>query len=895
MAGEAEIERMVVRLIGDATKYQRMLDEAKKSTKEMQPVIAQTMDKVEEVVARKLQAIGQRMSTIGKKLSLRITAPLAAISGLATHATTQFDESLSRTIGLVGLSEEAVAGFRSEILKLAPAVGKSPQELSEALFFITSAGLRGEQALEALQVTAKAAAAGMGEVKSVADAVTSAMNAYGRETLSATRATEILTAAVRAGKADASTFAPVFGQILPTANELGISFEEVGGVLAFLTKSTGSASLAATGLRGVMTQLIRPTEAVKKEMKWLTPEFVKQQIATKGLLPTLLYLKQRLAEAGLPISKLWSDIEGLNAVLQLTGRNSKDAADTMAQVADSVGIVDDAFAAFNKTVGAMLKKRAAELKVLFIELGEFMTPVMTSLIDMGQKAINVWKALPTPIKKTVATMAALAAAVGPVLIFFGSLTSHVGNLIGPVTKLIGKLQGAGGLMGILSKLGFLLSPAGLVVAGLAAVAGGIYFLQTKTGFLNPVIDACKEGMEELGDIFRTEILPVLRDLYKELEPIVREMMPSMRDILEEMKPLLKGLAEMFKVTVITQFKLWAMELEAVAMALKAIATTIKTIKAAMPLPELPGQKQKKVDDVNRVIKGFGMVASGRGPIGLVGGAAMAGGALLDLVGAGDLEGATKSTAAAGRARRAGALGYTPPERPQDVKPKTPGVSGGVLGMFAGVGGEVLDMGKNFGSGFMRGFGASAKREAKQVFEDLWTAPGVELYADKVRRAKRIMEEFMTPQEKYNKTMAELDNLLKVLGPKFQDTYDRAAKAAKEALDEATKDRTVRVDVDINYRGAEAMRSGGVEAAAYAVAVRAQQRTLNEKAAKIAAANEKKKVEEQEAAKAMGIAQAEPEKETRVWGVDAMLDFLNRIAVATEKAGDGLEEVEEAGV
>ncbi|BCV00221.1 MAG: hypothetical protein CM15mV33_840 [uncultured marine virus] len=70
-----------------------------------------------------------------------------------------------------------MAGCRSA----ASETGRGPQELADAMFFIASAGLRGATAMEVLNASAKAAAIGLGQTKAVADAATSAVNAYGAE------------------------------------------------------------------------------------------------------------------------------------------------------------------------------------------------------------------------------------------------------------------------------------------------------------------------------------------------------------------------------------------------------------------------------------------------------------------------------------------------------------------------------------------------------------------------------------------------------------------------------------------------------------------------------------------------------------------------------------------
>jgi TP901 family phage tail tape measure protein len=121
-----------------------------------------------------------------------------------------------------------VEEWNSQVLDMSRSVGRGPTELADALFFVTSAGIRGAEAMEVLEMAAKASAAGMGETKVVADLVTSAMNAFGKENLSAAEATDILTATVREGKAEADSLAQAMGFVLPVAAEMGVKFRPGG-------------------------------------------------------------------------------------------------------------------------------------------------------------------------------------------------------------------------------------------------------------------------------------------------------------------------------------------------------------------------------------------------------------------------------------------------------------------------------------------------------------------------------------------------------------------------------------------------------------------------------------------------------------------------------------------
>ena len=147
---------------------------------------------------------------------------------------------------------------------MSQSVGKGPRELADALFFITSAGLEGEQALRALEAAAKGSAIGLGDTATVADALTSAMNAYGAETLSAEMATAILVATVREGKVEADQLAGSLGKIIPIASEMGVSFDQVGAAIAAMTRLGLDANVSTTGLRALFSGLLQDSPKVRK-------------------------------------------------------------------------------------------------------------------------------------------------------------------------------------------------------------------------------------------------------------------------------------------------------------------------------------------------------------------------------------------------------------------------------------------------------------------------------------------------------------------------------------------------------------------------------------------------------------------------------------------------------
>ncbi|KKL64289.1 hypothetical protein LCGC14_2166570, partial [marine sediment metagenome] len=111
----------------------------------------------------RLVTTGAVMKKVGRTMSMGLTVPLALIGGAAFKMHKEFEASMSKIVGLVGVAQEQVEKWGKTIIKMGPALGKAPTELADALFFITSAGIRGAEAMDVLEMSAKASAAGLGE------------------------------------------------------------------------------------------------------------------------------------------------------------------------------------------------------------------------------------------------------------------------------------------------------------------------------------------------------------------------------------------------------------------------------------------------------------------------------------------------------------------------------------------------------------------------------------------------------------------------------------------------------------------------------------------------------------------------------------------------------------
>ncbi len=420
----------------------------------------------------RLKKFGQGISSVGKSLQTRMALPLAVAGGAAIKMAADFDKSMTKIQSLVGVAGDEVDGMKGQVREMASQFAVSSSEAAEALFFITSAGLRGSEAMDTLEASLKASAVGLGETATIADLATSAMNAYGSDSLSASQATDVLTAAVREGKLEASELAAAMGGVLPVASNMGVQFHEVGAAFAAMSRTGTNAAEGATQLNAILSGLLKTTPAAEKELNkvGLSSEGLKKQIREEGLLATLSTLKVALDSMGVGAEKVYPNIRALKGVLDLLGSGADTNSEIFNRMNTTMGATQAAFDATSQSAEFKLRKAMGDVRESFSQLGsQLLTglmPIFQQVSGAIQQVFTAFFNLDQGTQKLILGLGAIAVALPTIITLVGSLTT---------------------IMGVL------LSPIGLVAAALAGVAFIIYknwneILPVVVGLYNQFVD-----------------------------------------------------------------------------------------------------------------------------------------------------------------------------------------------------------------------------------------------------------------------------------------------------------------------------------------------------------------------------------------------------------------------
>jgi TP901 family phage tail tape measure protein len=314
-------------------------------------------------------------------------AAISAVAVASVREAVQFESTFSKIQGLVGVTANEITELEEAARRLGPQFGASAAEAGEALFFITSAGLRGASATNVLEASLKGAAIGLGDAKTIADLATSAVNAYGESNLDGAKAVDVLAEAVRLGKLEPAELAQSMGQVLPLASNLGVRFDEVGAAMAGMSKTGTDAATAATQLRGIFTTLAKPTVGAEKalERMGLSAEGLRQQIREKGLFSALETLTDAFDGNIQATTEVFGNVRALSGVLDLMGESVDDNRELFRLMADDLGVLDEAFEITAETTQFKFDKAMATARDSLLGIGLAIIENLSPHLDSFQR------------------------------------------------------------------------------------------------------------------------------------------------------------------------------------------------------------------------------------------------------------------------------------------------------------------------------------------------------------------------------------------------------------------------------------------------------------------------------------------------------------------------------
>lgn len=511
-----------------------VIDQFSPAVDKMSKNASASLDRME----RKMRDVSSTAFDVSKKTAL-IGGAIIAPLGLAVNEAIKFEEKMSNVATLVDTNAESMEDMGNAVLSMSRKLPVAIDDLATSLYDIRSAGVPAAQSMSTLEMSSKLAVAGLATAAEGTNLMTSAVNAFASEELSAAEISDILFKTVKAGKTTVSQLTQGFGATAPIVQSAGVALSDFQAATAALTTVGTPASQAQNQIRAAVVAMQKPTADMAKIFKTLGVTSEKELISREGsLVGAFEAINKAGTDMGMNMSKAWSSVEASAAVTSLTGATNQAYVNTLEDMRHGVNAIDEAFDKQSKTGKAGMQMMKNNLQGLGITIGNALLPMVNDLLQTLTPLIERFADWMQRNRPLVVVIAKTAAVVGGLMLAI----SGVSAVVGVVSKGLSMASVAMKGFGIASKLA--MNPVvaiGTAVALAATTFYGLYKESTRASASMRVQSSISERASNKILDQRVEIEGLFRSL-KRLNPETQEY----KDKLSELDRLSPGLVNKYK-------------------------------------------------------------------------------------------------------------------------------------------------------------------------------------------------------------------------------------------------------------------------------------------------------------------------------------------------------------
>lgn len=469
-----------------------------------------------EAFGKKCDAISKKMTTAGRTLTTVMTTPILGLGATAVKASIGFESSFASVRKTVDATEAEFDQLAATSKRMSTEVAAGTDEINEVMAAGGQLGVATEHLSDFTHVMIDLG--NSCEDLSADEAATTIAQFANIMGTSQSQFSNIGSTLVDLGNNFATTEKP----IMEMAHRMAGAGKQVGlteaQVLGF------AAALSSVGIEAQMSGSAFSKALVKMEVASATggealDDFGKVAGMTAQQFKTLwdndpaaafqafIVGLSKLDDEGESAIKTLSDI-GINEIrLRDTLLRATNATELFSRAQNMANAAWEENTALTNEAGKRYSTTASKLtnlknKALLFgqQIGDDLNPTIQSLIEGADNLLSKFLQMDEAQRKQIIQYAAIAAAIGPVLLLFGKVTKGIGSIstgIGKFATAVGKA--GGGIKGFLSVLGS--SPA----VWLAVAAATIYATVAIADYVSGAKQAREalKGMQETADKWKS--------------------------------------------------------------------------------------------------------------------------------------------------------------------------------------------------------------------------------------------------------------------------------------------------------------------------------------------------------------------------------------------------------
>lgn len=414
-------------------------------------------------VGSEIKDAGDAMTDAGVRMTAGITAPILGVAAAAKDAWGEVDDGLDTIVSKTGASGDALASLEESFSNVASTTKFDMQQVGDAIGEVnTQFGLTGPALDAAATKMLKFADINGADVTGSSIKSKQAMEAFGLAAEDLDMALDSVTKTAQNTGQSTDSLMDAVRKGAPQLKSLGLDFAQS-------TEVMGQFEQAGIDSGAAVNYLGKAQVSFAKDGKDLQT----------GLMETVYKIQNAKTETDrMTIAAKAFGTKGASRMIEAIQKGALNFDEFATAATDSAGAVDSTFDGMEDPIDSVgiamnnLKLAGADL---FGQLQEMLLPIGLQLIAMLQQVVTWFTGLSDGMKKTIIVVLAIAAAIGPLLVWVGLLVSSIGSIVtgvGAVLPFLAKLGPAFTI--IRTALAALTGPIGIIVALVVALGIVIY-------------------------------------------------------------------------------------------------------------------------------------------------------------------------------------------------------------------------------------------------------------------------------------------------------------------------------------------------------------------------------------------------------------------------------------
>lgn len=442
-------------------------------------------DNTQEAGTR-IQALGGAITGVGATLTTGLTVPLVGVGAGALTVAANFEEGMSKVQALSGSTASEMELLGEKAKEAGSKTQYSASECADAFSYMSLAGWKANEMIDGLDgVLSLAASSGM-QLAQASDIVTDTLSMFNMQVSESNYLADVFAYAQANSNTTVEQLSGALLNCGANANAMGYDIEQTSAMLMVMADQGLKGERAGTALSAVFRDMknavkdgnielnghkiaVADAEGKYRDMTDILSDVVN---ATEGLTDV---------ERDMALSTIFGadSVKGMNLMLN-AGTDAIKSYDS--QLRNAEGSASKMADTMQNNLKGKITQLKSALEGAGIAIGENLIPALTTGVNKITDMVSAFNKLDPATQKTIVSVGATVAAIGPLMMIGGKLVTGIGKTISLVST-VTSLAGSG-----------LVASLGAVALPLAAVGAGFYAWHEATDAANQSIAVSREEM-----------------------------------------------------------------------------------------------------------------------------------------------------------------------------------------------------------------------------------------------------------------------------------------------------------------------------------------------------------------------------------------------------------------